>query len=89
MESDLPLLMVDAHLSRNGNTVMQAGLSVTSTTFTYIFLIGSFGTDDFGMYNCTATVSLRVSSTYVTGISVQSGLTELRSRKNIKVQCHV
>lgn len=77
--------MVDAHLSRDGNTVMQAGLSVTGTTFTYIFLIGSFRSDDSGMYNCTATVSLQVSSTYLTGISVRSGLTEVRSCKNIKV----
>lgn len=82
LESDLSLLMVDAQLSRNGNTVMQAGLSVTGTTFTYIFLIGSFGIGDSGMYNCTATVSLRISSSYLTGISVQSGLTELIIGKN-------
>ena len=80
--SDLPLLMVDAQLSRDGIPLALTGPTVTGTTITYTTQLVSFGRSDSGNYTCTATVRPRPSSTYLTGsetllsdiVSIKAGM---------------
>ena len=72
VETDLPLLMVDAQLFREGTLLVLTGLTVTGTTFTYTTQLNSFGRSDSGNYTCTATVRPQSTSTYLTGTEVLS-----------------
>ena len=82
VETDLPLLMVDVQLSRDGTPLALTGPTVTETTFTYTIQLNSFGRSDSGNYTCTATVRPQPSSTYLTGsetllsdtISIKAGM---------------
>ena len=67
VETDLPLLMVDAQLSRDGIPLALTGPIVTGTTFTYTTELNSFGRSDSGNYTCTAIVRPQPSLTYFTG----------------------
>ena len=58
LSSDLPLLMVDAQLSRpDGTPLALTGSPADGTTFTYTTQLNSFGRNDSGNYTCTATVN--------------------------------
>ena len=82
VETDLPLLMVDIQLSRDGTPLALTGPTVTETTFTYTIQLNLFGRSDSGNYTCTATVRPQPSSTYLTGsetllsdtISIKAGM---------------
>ena len=67
LESDLSLLLVYAQLSRDGTTLALTGPTVVGTRFIYSFHIKSFTVCDSGNYICTATVSPRFVSPYITG----------------------
>ena len=67
VDSDLSLLMVDAQLSRNGTPLTLTGPTVTGTTFTYTIQLDSFGRNDSGNYNCSATVKPKPTSSYLVG----------------------
>ena len=80
VESDLPLLMVDAQLSRDGTPLTLTNPTVTGTTFTYTTQLNSFGRSDSGNYICTATVRPQPSSTFITGSeTLQSGIISIRA----------
>ena len=64
---------MDAQLSRDGTTLALTGPTVTGTRFTYSFRMESFTSCDNGNYVCTATVSLRSPSPYVTGNVTMTG----------------
>ena len=70
IESDIPLLMVDARLSRDGTMLSVTGPAVTSTTFTFTRRFETFGRSDSGNYTCTATVRPQPTSTYLTGSGI-------------------
>ena len=67
VDSDLSLLMVDAQLSRDGTPLTLTGPTVTGTTFTYTIQLNSFGMNDSGNYNCSATVKPKPTSSYLVG----------------------
>ena len=77
VDSDLSLLMVDAQLSREGTPLTLTGPTVTGTTFTYTIQLDSFGRNDSGNYNCTATVRPRHNLTYLIGNGVTSAITKV------------
>ena len=86
-QSDVPLLTVDAQLSRDGTPLALTGPTVTGTTFTYTIQLDSFGRSDSGNYTCTATVRPQTTSTYLTGNETFSRVTEVTTGKtsmNIK-----
>ena len=56
LKSELSLVVVDAQLSRDGTPVPLTGPMVSDKTFSYIFQIESFETNDSGNYTCSATV---------------------------------
>ena len=53
---EVPLLMVEAQLSRDEIQLNLTGPTVTGTTFTYTKLFESFERNDSGNYTCTAVV---------------------------------
>ena len=66
--SDVPLLMVETQLSRNGDLLGNPTLSpMTGTTLAYTTLLSSFSISNVGNYTCNSTVRPRPSSTYITG----------------------
>ena len=79
--SDLPLLMVDIQLSRDGMSLSDPTQpSVTDITFTRTSQLDSFGITNVGNYSCNATV--RSSSPYLTGNEVlQSNTSEVTTGK--------
>ena len=81
-QSDVPLLTVDAQLSRDGTPLALSGLTVTGTTFTYTIQLDSFGRSDSGNYTCTATVRPQPTSTYLTGIAVTSNANNIKAGTN-------
>ena len=79
--SDLPLLMVDAELSRDGNPLTLSGRTMTDTTFTYTTQLNPFGRSDSGNYTCTATVRLQPTSIYLTGNETLSSTIDIKAGK--------
>ena len=65
MDSDLSLLIVETQLSRDGTELNITDQKMTGTTFIYTYLIDSFGRNDSGNYNCTATVRPLENSMYL------------------------
>ena len=66
--SDVPFLMVEAQLSRNGDLLGNPTLSpMTGTTFVYTILLSSFNISNVGNYTCNSTVRPQPSSTYISG----------------------
>ena len=53
---EVPLLMVEAQLSRDEIRLNLTGPTVTGTTFTYTSQLDSFERSDSGNYTCTAVV---------------------------------
>ena len=85
VDSDLSLLMVDAQLSRDGTPLTLTGPTVTGTTFTYTIQLDSFGRNDSGNYNCSATVRrVQSTSTYLTGSGQATTVVEIVVCKNFK-----
>ena len=76
-QSDLSLLMVDAQLSRGGTPLDHTGPMISGTTFTYTLQLYSFSSSDSGTFNCTATVRLHQTSTYLTGVGKQSAVVQI------------
>ena len=71
--SEIFLLTVNAHLSKDGTVLTLAGPIVTAgTIFTYTTQLNSFQMSDFGNYTCTATVRPRQTSTYLVGVDILS-----------------
>ena len=68
LESESSLLMVSAQLSRDGTMLNLTGPTVTDGSFNFGATVSSFSESDIGNYICTATVRLRVSSPFLTGI---------------------
>ena len=77
VESDLSLLVVDAHLYRDGTTLALTDPTVTGTTFIYTIQFDSFGRNDSGNYTCTATVRQQSASVYLTGEEILSVITKV------------
>ena len=77
MEYELPLLMVNAQLSRDGTVLRLSGPTVTGTTFTYSTQLNSFDESDVGNYTCTATVQPHPTSTYLNATKGKSDTIEL------------
>ena len=77
LQSDMSLLMVDVQMSKDGTMLAPTGPIVTGTTFTYTIQLDSFGRRDSGNYTCTATVSLRQPSTYLTGMDALSAVAKV------------
>ena len=78
-ESELSLLIVNAHLSKDGTPLHLTGPNVTGTTFTYTTLLNSFGRSDSGNYTCIATVSPQPTSIYITGTRVLSDTINIKA----------
>ena len=76
-ESDISLLLVDPHLTRDGTPLAFSALAVSGTTFTYTIQLESLGKRENGNYTCTATVRPKPTSTYlaVSGDSIQDAAT--------------
>ena len=74
-ETTLSLLMVDAQLSRDGTPLTLTGPTVAGTTFTYTIQLDSFGRNDSGNYNCTATVRPQIPSSYLINSVITSNIT--------------
>ena len=70
IESDIPLLMVDAQLSRDGTMLSLTGPAVTSTTFIFTRRFETFRRSDSGNYTCIATVRPQPTSVYLTGSGI-------------------
>ena len=68
LESEVPLLRVDAQLSRDGAPLTLTGSTVTNTTFTYTTQLNLTQESDYGNYTCTATIRPQLSAIYLTGI---------------------
>ena len=69
LPSELPLLMVNAQLTRPDGSVLDLSNPVISgTTYNFITQVNSFGNSDVGEYTCTATVRLQASSPFLTGM---------------------
>lgn len=70
-ESELPLLLVDALLLKDGadDPMALTVLTLTGTTFSYTTLIDTFSDNNVGRYSCRATVRPRASSIFLTGMS--------------------
>ena len=83
LPSDLSLLMVDTQLSRDGTTLPLTGPMVSGTTFTYTIQLNSFGRNDSGNYACSANVTLRQPSTYLTGVGHGTAISEIVIGKRI------
>ena len=66
-ESDLSLITVEAQLFRDGNELTQASSQVNGSTYTFGFMVSSFGESDNGNYSCSATVRPLPSSPHLTG----------------------
>ena len=71
MGIELPLLTVDAELSRDGVPLPLTGPTVTGTTLVYSTRLSSFGRKDSGNYTCQVTVGASSNnySPYLDGIS--------------------
>ena len=71
--SEIFILAVETQLLRDGvRTTALDGPTVVGTTFTYTTQLNAFGKNDFGEYNCTATIRPQSSLTYLIGIDVLS-----------------
>ena len=68
MESEISLLMVDAQLSRDGVPLTLSSPTLTGTTVSYDATVSSFSETDVGNYTCSATITPRPSSTFLTGM---------------------
>ena len=68
VESESSLLMVSAQLSRDGTMLNLTGPTVTDRSFNFGATVSSFSESDISNYICTATVRLRASSPFLTGI---------------------
>ena len=81
MESDLVLLMVNAHLSRDETLLRNLTISsAIGTTLTYTTQLDSFGSTDSGNYTCTAVVRPQPNATYLTGNeTIQSNAINIRA----------
>ena len=78
LDSEIFLLAIDTQLSRNGTPLPLVGPIVTGTTFTYTTQLRYFRQSDFGNYTCTAIIRPQPSSTYLTGIEVQSNTLNIK-----------
>ena len=65
VESDLPQLMVDVQLSRDGTPLALASPTINGMTFIYTTQLNLFGRSDSGNYTCTATVRPQPTVTYL------------------------
>ena len=68
MESELSLLTVEAHLSKDGVPLTLSSPTLTGTTFTYDATVSSFSEIDVGNYTCSAIITPQPSSTFLTGM---------------------
>ena len=69
LASDFLLLMVNAQLIKPDGSVLDLANPVMSgTNFTYTAQVISFGESDIGNYTCSAIVTSRHSSTFLTGM---------------------
>ena len=66
--ADLSLITVEAQLFRDGNELNQTNLGMDGVTYTFGVVVNSFNESDNGNYSCSATVSPRASSSYLTGM---------------------
>ena len=80
-ETEIPLLMVDVQLTREGTPLTLTGLKITGTTFTYTTELDSFERSDSGSYTCIASVSPGPTSTYITGSSTASDTITINAGK--------
>ena len=81
LDSEISLLTVNAHLSRNGTQLAVVGSTVTDKTFIYTAQLTSFQRTDFGDYTCTATVRPQPTSAYLTGGDVLSDTVTIKAGK--------
>ena len=91
VESDLPLVMVEVQLSRDGAPLSNPTISsVKGTIFTYTTQLSSFGRSDFGNYSCTATIRPQPTAIYLTGNeTVQSNAIIIRAGMQSLLNCNV
>ena len=87
--TDLPLLMVDVQLFRDGIPLSNPTMSsATGTTFTYTTQLNSFMRSDSGNYTCTATIRPQPSTTYLTGNeTLQSDTINIKAGNTMNDAC--
>ena len=84
--SEIFLLMVDAQLLRDGTPLDLTGPIVSGTTIIYTTQLNSFGRNDSGNYNCTATVRPQATWIYLTGYETLSATVYIKAGMYVQGQ---
>ena len=79
--SEIFMLTVETQLFRDGVQVALDGPIVVGTTFTYTTQLNAFGRNNFGNYNCTATIRPQPSLTHLIGTDVLSDILSIITGK--------